>query len=455
MTSTHHIIADEPELIMEATALSEDLSQRATTTLVKTPLEEALRYLQDEAKSGASIGILCTAEPTFPQMVALGLARRRKDAQIALTLCLPSEADADRWAGLACDLGLVGTATVPGAIAALALLSAGGHNAHLAQLKPLPPADRARLRSVCTPKKGNGQLERGGPLRFLYTGAGKDASPVLVGTMQALIDALRALRRRVGASPQATAKVDGVDLQAVLDVILGPSRALSDPASKAALSPFGVPIPEEELCTSASRAAAEAQRLGFPVRIALASPDLRIWDHPELVVDGVDNAARVREVFRQLMQLGEQRADRARVLGVSVSADAPAQAELFAHFGPVHEGLVQVSLGFADRHGKASDDRLLTVLPAPMARFESVLGRLRGFPLLGLGSAQDARARVQAIGDVLLRLAAFSLQFRDEVEGIEVRPLSLRWNGEVEIREACVHVSRAFERAMEKDAPLH
>lgn len=454
MTSTHHIIADEPELIMEATALSEGLAQPASTTLVKAPLDEALRFLRDEAPKGASIGILSTSEPTFPQIVELGLARRKKDAHVALTLCLSSAADADRWAGLACDLGLVGTSTVSGAIAALALLSAGGHNAHLAQLKALPPADRARLRQVCTPKKGNGRFERGGPIRFQYTSSARDAEPVLIGNMEALIDALRALRHRVGASPQATAKVDGVNLQAVLDVILGPSRALSDPASKAALTPFGVPIPEEELCTSASRAAAEAQRLGFPVRIALASPDLRIWDHPELVVDGVDNAARVREVFRQLMHLGEQRTDHARVLGVSVSADAAAQAELFAHFGPVHEGLVKVSLGFADRHGKASDDRLDTVLPAPMARFEHVLGRLRGFPLLGLGSAQDARARVQAIGDVLLRLAAFSLQFREEVEGIEVRPLSLRWNGEVEIREACVRVSTAFERAMEKDDPL-
>ena len=92
----------------------------------------------------------------------------------------------------------------------------------------------------------------------------------------------------------------------MLDVLFGPRRALSDPASKAALEPYDVPMPIEELCASASRAAAEANRIGFPVRISLASPDLRVWDHPDLRVDMVDNAARVRDTFRQLMGAGGQ-----------------------------------------------------------------------------------------------------------------------------------------------------
>ena len=99
--------------------------------------------------------------------------------------------------------------------------------------------------------------------------------------------------------------MEGVDTAVVLDVIFGPARALSDPASKAALAYYDLPLPIEELCTSASRAAAEAQRIGFPVRVALASPDLRIWEHPDLAVDGVDSATHTRDPFRQIMTLAK------------------------------------------------------------------------------------------------------------------------------------------------------
>ena len=69
-----------------------------------------------------------------------------------------------------------------------------------------------------------------------------------------------------------------------------------------------------------NRAASEAARIGFPVRIALASPDLRVWDHPDLAVDGVDNAARVRDVYRQIMGMANERQPEAHLLGVHVTA---------------------------------------------------------------------------------------------------------------------------------------
>jgi hypothetical protein len=149
----------------------------------------------------------------------------------------------------------------------------------------------------------------------------------------------------------------------VTAVLFGPPRALSDPATKAALAPYGLPLPLEELCASPSRAAAEAARIGFPVRIALASPDLRVWDHPDLAVDGIDNSARVRDVFRQIMAMASERRPEARLLGVTVTATTTATALLGIRASPLDAGWVLLDLGFSDAHGLAAAGPLAPGLP--------------------------------------------------------------------------------------------
>lgn len=247
--------------------------------------------------------------------------------------------------------------------------------------------------------------------------------------------------------------VEGVDPDAVLEVILGPPRALSDPASKAALAAYDVPVPAEVLCTSPSRAASEAAQLGFPVRLALASPDLRLWDHPDLVADGVDNAARVRDVFRQMMALGATRADRNRLLGVTVSATTSARALMYVEAESLADGWVRAALGFADPHGLAAADETELLLPANEAQVTAALGRLRGHPLL-LGDTAAVRGEVVTqLTDLLLRVAAFVDEWRAEVDRVRIEPLAILLDGTVEARDVCVEVGDAFTRSLRAAAP--
>jgi acetyltransferase len=270
-------------------------------------------------------------------------------------------------------------------------------------------------------------------------------------------EALAALRGTQRVVPTMISSVDGVDPRVVLDVIFGPRRALSDPASKAALEPYGIPLPNEELCASPSRAASEASRLGYPVRISLASPDLRIWDHPDLSVDMVDNAARVRDTFRQLMAAAETRIRDAkgpqsgaenRLLGVMVTATSEAVALLGIRATPLPHSRVAMEIGFADPHGRAASDMTFAVLPAEPISLEHSLRRLLGSSLIFDANPAQRRARVDAISDVLLRLAAFVNDRREEIESVEVRPLALLLDGGAEVREACVAVSDSFERSL-------
>jgi hypothetical protein len=241
----------------------------------------------------------------------------------------------------------------------------------------------------------------------------------------------------------------------VLDIIFGPRRALSDPTSKAVLAPYGIPLPVEELCSSASRAASEAARIGFPVRISLASPDLRVWDHPDLSVDMVDNAARVRDTFRQLIAAAQSRfapdseqAEQAerRVLGVLVSATSEPLALLRVRATALPRERVALQVGFADPHGRAARDETITILPAEPPVIERALRRLSGAELLFAKSPAQRKARVDAVAEVLQRVAAFLNDRRREIESVDLQPLAVLMDGSAEVREACVTVSAWFEQ---------
>jgi hypothetical protein len=403
---------------------------------------------------GQATALVYLTAPTLDELVELAHAARAKTVPVALGLPVPSD-ERSVLLDVAGELGLCAVAELRPLCAALALLGCGAAAAVSASPRELGPADRARLRAVLLPAgAAHGQFigSDSGALAFL---AAPEQQPVALGDVADLAEALLGLRRMQAAEAQVISSVEDVDNHAVLDVIFGPRRALSDPASKAALAPYGIPLPVEELCGSPSRAAAEAARIGYPVRISLASPDLRVWDHPDLSVDAIDNAARVRDTFRQLQAAAQasfaedpSAAARGepRVLGVLVTASNDALALLRVRATPLPRERVAVQVGFADPHGRAARDRTTTILPAEPAAIERALRRLEGADLLFATTSAQRKTRSEAIADVLLRVAAFLHDRRREIEAVELQPLAVLLDGNVEVREACVSVSDWFEK---------
>lgn len=402
-------------------------------------------------------GLALQSAPSMADLVRLSQLSHPQHPATIVSLVGTGEAHRQVF-DVAGDLGIPVVAELQPLVAALALSCGGATTPFAVGTRGLSTLDRARLGPlVGRVGEDGGELTSGqdGLLRWAVEGNGE----VLVGGAPDVGAALRALQGVENSPQEVTSSVDDVDGSAVGEILFGPRRSLSDPASKAALAPYGIPMPVEELCASASRAAAEASRIGYPVRIALASPDLRVWDNPDLMVDLVDNAARVRDTYRELMALASARmasaarADAAqrqeiRLLGVSVSATSVAIALLGVHATPLPDGHVATRLYFCDPHGWAAGDSTALVLPAPVARIERAISRLDGSPLIRATTAAQRRQRIGNIADVLLRLAAFITDRGAEVESVELRPLALRLDGSVEVREACVSVSDTFERSL-------
>jgi len=423
------------ELGVEIARIASELELELVPEVSADPARSAI----EDLARGTRVALACLDAPEDGGLVGVARAARvaRRVAPMAC-LRMPTATRDLGW-----ELGLPMLEDVRPLVAAIAILESGVGTG------PSPvglnATDRARLEDALGPREGDGRLESADAGRIRALGEG----PRILGFAVDVAAALRGLTGANTGSRPAMPTVEGVDPQSVLDIILGPPRALSDPASKAALAAYDVPLPEEELCRSASRAAAEASRIGFPVRVVLASPDLRIWDHPDLAADAVDNAARVRDVFRQMTSVARTRAEDARLLGVTVSATAAARALLRVVARPLDEGLVGAEVGFADRHGDAARDRTQVVLPCTADDLERALRRLAGARLLLEGGAAERRHVLTNLTDALLRVAAFVHEWRAEIVRVRLDPLALLVGGDVEIREALVEVGDAFVRTLD------
>jgi hypothetical protein len=444
------ILCESPDLAVQSITASEQLQLTIETQVEADPCKRALAHDVNEP-----IALALLTAPELGMLVELASMSRGRVQPLVLALPVPSERRA-RVIDVASELGMYAVTEIRPLLGLVALLEHGGTEAYAASVRGLSPTDRARLKPVLASARTGaaaGHLASLSDARIGWS-ATADASGVSLGEPWEAAEALIAIRRRERQRSEVQSTVEGVDARAVLDIIFGPKRALSDPASKQALAPYGIPLPVEELCSSPSRAAAEAVRIGYPVRISLASPELRVWDHPDLCVDMVDNAPRVRDTFRQLMAAAHSRlgnppgADDRRVLGVMVTATSEASALLGVRITALPQARVAAEIGFADPHGRASSDATITILPAEVGAIERSLQRLAASSLLLSAAPALRKARVDAIADVLLRLAAFVNDRRREVEAVEVRPLAILLDGSVEVREACIAVSDFFERSL-------
>ncbi len=434
MPKAWSMVCDCPELAVDVARDAGRIGLSVEAIVADKPAEAAI----EAVLAGQPTGLVLEAEIGADRGVELAEAMRARETTVPIAILAPQPL------GLLHDLGLPAVHETGPLVAIAALLELPTQHPWAATTKELPPVDRVRLGDSVSHRAEGRFVRIDGGLIAHVIDAGSSRP---IGTPRDVATALRAMRASHGASRPKVPAVEGVEPDVVLDTILGPRRALSDPASKAALGPYDVPLPVEELCATPSRAASEASRIGFPVRVSLASPDLRLWDHPDLAAE-VFSAAQARDAYREIMALARSRSESARLLGVTVSASTMARTLLRVRMEPLPSGPVLAEIGFADPHGRASGDSTQTVLPATARALERVLLRLRGSSLLLEGSAQERKQAVSAIGDVLMRLAAFVHQWRDSIEAVEVNPLAILVGGELEVRQACVTVGDAFSRSL-------
>lgn len=442
-------ICDCTELAVE---IIRDSAGRSFAIEPRVETLEKDAFLEERLSSKKALAYAFVEAPSLSQLTQIvELSRCLKVPSVVAVLAVEDAGTRE----LMRNMGLITVSSLEALLSTLALLSLPVDLGWSASTRRLSKADRLRMPVLI---EGLVSERQGEWLRhdvaWIAWRARASEPPIAIGGIEPVAQAVDALQMAYAMAQPLSTKIaafeqDTIDAQAVEKIIFGPKRLLSDPSSKRVLVACGLPVPKEEMCQSASRAAVEASTLGFPVRVTLASPDLRIWNRPEFQAAGVSTASAVKEVYRQMMVLAEKTASEARILGVIVSQDVPCRALLQLQYAQVSDGWQRIDIAFADPHGMAAQDSVSVLFPIQSAAMLQILRRLRGVALLAAGPVSDEA--LMPLVRVILRTATLAAQHRQSIATIELRPVALLADGNIEVREACIGVSEAFQKAIEQE----
>ncbi|UIY28952.1 acetate--CoA ligase family protein [Neorhizobium galegae] len=217
-----------------------------------------------------------------------------------------------------------------------------------------------------------------------------------------------------------------------------PAGALTEREAKQLLATEGLPVPREQLVTSADAAAEAAKQLGFPVVMKIESPDIPHKTEAGGVKLGIASEAEARAAFDAIIASARAYAPNADLRGVSVqemvTGGIEALVGLIRH-EPFGFGLV---VGIGGVLVELVKDTAFDLLPIDLARADAMIGETKLASLLeGYRGAPKADRR--ALAELLVQVSDFAARYGDDIEAIDLNPVAVLPEGKgVRILDALI-----------------
>ena len=198
----------------------------------------------------------------------------------------------------------------------------------------------------------------------------------------------------------------------------GPTRTLSEAASKALLRQYGLPVVEDREVQDADAVAPAAQELGWPVAIKLCGAAIAHKTERGLVRLGLADAGAARSAAAEL--LAAARPDDGAVT-LLVTPMIEGSRELIAGLVRDPQFGLNAMLGVGGILAEAVGDVVFCPVPLSRTDAEDMIDALVSQPLLGpfRGEAEVDRERLV---DVLVGLSALAGD-RGDIAAIDLNPL--------------------------------
>lgn len=206
------------------------------------------------------------------------------------------------------------------------------------------------------------------------------------------------------------------------------SGALSESASKALASRWGIPVTRDVLVPAGEDAAARVDGMRFPLVVKVSSPDIAHKTEAGGVILGVRTKEELQEAVAEVVRRGRAYAPQARVDGALVSELIGDGVEMLAGVvnDPVFGPMVTVGLGGVQ--AEVLRDVSYRVAPFDVAVALEMIGELRGAALLH-GFRGRRPADVDALARVLARLSEVAWVMRDRLVEMDLNPVLVRPRG--------------------------
>lgn len=209
---------------------------------------------------------------------------------------------------------------------------------------------------------------------------------------------------------------------------LGGDRSLSERASKAVLSAYGIPVAADILAGSKEAAAAAAEKIGYPVVMKIDSADIPHKTEAKVVKLGVGSREEAAWAYDELMANAHTYNPDARINGVSVQEMVGQGVEMMLgmKLDPVFGPCVMVGVGgiFVEIFKDVS----LRLAPVNRETALEMVESLKGKKLL-YGARGAEPADVDALCDAIVKFSHLAWDYRDQIAEMDINPLIVLGNG--------------------------
>ena len=196
---------------------------------------------------------------------------------------------------------------------------------------------------------------------------------------------------------------------------------LTEIESKELLQEAGIPVIETRLAKTRREATALSKRIGFPVVLKVASPDIIHKSDSGGVRLGLANATQVGNAYSEIMSSIRQRLPEARVQGVAVQKMACPGVEVIigmskdAQFGPV------LMFGLGGILVEVLKDVSFRVVPVTRKDAGEMIREIKGYPLLQGYRGQEP-ADIPFLEQLIVKVSEFVEQY-PQIKELDLNPV--------------------------------
>jgi acetate---CoA ligase (ADP-forming) len=234
-----------------------------------------------------------------------------------------------------------------------------------------------------------------------------------------------AARERLLSGSERLSDPNAATLARAILMLNSGDKALSERASKALLSTYGVPISRERVADSREEAIEVAiEEVGFPCVLKVDSPDIAHKTEAGVVRLDLRHREAVGEAYDAIMANAARLSPAPRIDGVSVQEMVPPGLEMVVgmtqdpQLGPV------LAVGLGGVMVELMRDTQVGLAPLGRAEALALIDRLKGRRLLD-GFRGGPKVDPGALADILVRVSELAHDLQDVIAEIDVNPVIL------------------------------
>jgi len=208
----------------------------------------------------------------------------------------------------------------------------------------------------------------------------------------------------------------------IIDQVRKEGRSmLTEFESKRILKQMGISVVETKLAKTQREAVSFSQKMGFPVVLKIASPDVIHKSDSGGVKLSLNNAAEVKKAYDEILKKVKRQYPKAAVHGVSVQKMVRPGTEVIIgtsqdpQFGPV------IMFGLGGIFVELLKDVSFRVIPVKRKDAQEMIEEIKGYPLLQ-GYRGKEPASLTALVEIILKVSEFVEQ-NSQIKELELNPV--------------------------------